>query len=97
MTRRECSWCRFVRDLYTRDMAAELTDYIASLPEDVKVSEAEHAQRLAVCSKCGGNVNGLCRYCGCYVAARAAKKGLGCPHPEGEMWTKSHNEHLSKD
>ena len=89
MIHRECTWCRFVRELYARDMAAELIDYITSLPEEVRASEEEHGRRLAICSMCNGNVDGLCRYCGCYVAARAVKKGLACPHPEGEKWSKA--------
>ena len=88
MIRRECAWCRFVRELYGRDMAAELTSYIASLPEEIRASEEEHGRRLAICGTCSGNADGLCRYCGCYVAARTAKKGLACPHPEGEKWSK---------
>lgn len=86
MIYRECTWCRFVREMYTRDMAAELTDYIAALPAEIKVDEKEHGRRLAICSACSGNRDGLCRYCGCYVAARTVKKDLACPHPEGARW-----------
>ena len=84
---RECTWCRIIRELYSRDMAAELTDYIASLPREIKVSEEEHERRLAICRGCGGNMDGLCRYCGCYIAARTVKKGLSCPHPAGGKWS----------
>ena len=86
MVSRECTWCRFLRSFYGRDLAKELENYIASLPEDIKVSEEEHARRMALCASCEGNRNGLCRYCGCFVAARTAKKDLGCPYPADPRW-----------
>lgn len=88
MILRECTWCRFLKHLGSSDLIAELTEYIESLPDEIKVDEREHAKRLAICSECNGNNDGLCRYCGCYVAARTVKKSLSCPHPEGERWSK---------
>ena len=97
MIRRECTWCRFVTELYTRDMAAELSEYIASLPEEIKVSEEEHGKRLSVCRTCEANTDGMCRYCGCFIAARTAKKKLACPHPEGEKWSGIFDEDRYED
>lgn len=86
MAVRECTWCRFVRIFHPENFAEELIGYINALPEDLRTSEEEHARRLAACAECPGNREGLCRYCGCYVAARAAKKNLSCPDPAGARW-----------
>lgn len=86
MVSRQCTWCRFAQEFYARDMAEELTSYLESLPPEIKVDRQEHQRRLAICSKCDGNAGGLCRYCGCYIAARTVKKALACPHPGGERW-----------
>ena len=83
---RECTWCAFARSLYARDLAKELTDYVAHLPEEIKCSEQEHVRRLEICRQCPKCVNGLCGYCGCFVLARAAKKALDCPEPAGSKW-----------
>ena len=83
---RECTWCAFARSLYARDLAKELTDYVAHLPEEIKCSEQEHLRRLEICRQCPKCVNGLCGYCGCFVLARAAKKALDCPEPCGSKW-----------
>lgn len=84
--KRICKSCEYLKSLYSRDMEAELRGYIAALPEEIKVSENIYAQRLEECSKCDGCVDGLCRWCGCFVAARAVKKKLYCPNPSGRRW-----------
>jgi hypothetical protein len=88
MVQRECTWCRYSKFINTIDMAKQLESYIESLPEEIKVSKKEHEERLAICSRCSANVNGLCRYCGCYIIARTVKKSLSCPYPGGAKWLK---------
>ena len=59
--------------------------YLDALPEDLKADEKTVRQRLAVCEKCDFLWDGICRKCGCYVQARAAKKDRRCPH-ESRFW-----------
>ena len=87
MANRECTWCRFLREIGAMDMVRELEEYIESLPPESRTSEAEHERRLSLCASCEGNRDGLCRYCGCYVAARTAKKRMACPHPGEKRWS----------
>lgn len=86
MANRECRWCRFLRELGSQDLMKKLEEYIDSFPSEIRTSESEHERRLSLCASCEGNRNGLCRYCGCYVAARTAKKHMDCPHPEKKRW-----------
>lgn len=55
-----------------------ISNYIASMDEDMKASDSLYAQRLGWCRKCEFLRNGICRLCGCFVAARAAKKQNRC-------------------
>ncbi len=62
-----------------RDMARTVAEYVASLDESVRTSDADYQARLALCQECPELMNGTCRLCGCYVETRAAKKGQKCP------------------
>lgn len=81
-----CRKC-FIEALGNADLTREISDYIASLPEEIKTGERDYRSRLAVCENCDSLADGICRYCGCFVEVRAVKRGLGCPHPEGDKWT----------
>ncbi|HOP12207.1 MAG TPA: DUF6171 family protein [Oscillospiraceae bacterium] len=59
--------------------------YLASLPEELKADEKTVQARLAICARCDCLWDGICRKCGCYVQARAAKKDQRCPH-EKQYW-----------
>ena len=61
------------------DMARLVADYLSTLPEEQKVPEDVYRARLVLCEACDALHNGTCVLCGCYVEARAAKRGLGCP------------------
>lgn len=61
------------------DMARLVAEYIATLPEESRVPEDVYRARLALCEGCEALNNGTCARCGCYVEARAAKRGLSCP------------------
>ena len=61
------------------DMARTIAEYVASLDESVRASDADYRARLDICRECDQLLNGTCRLCGCYVETRAAKKGMGCP------------------
>lgn len=61
------------------DMARLVAEYIATLPEENRVSEEVYRQRLTLCQGCTALNSGTCIRCGCYVEARAAKRSLSCP------------------
>ena len=61
------------------DMARLVAEYIATLPEESRVSDESYRARLALCENCEALHSGTCALCGCYVEARAAKRSLSCP------------------
>ena len=62
-----------------KELAELIADYVASLPEEFRAAPEEISRRLNVCRDCAELFDGTCRLCGCYVEARAAKAGMGCP------------------
>lgn len=56
-----------------------LESYLKSLDDSVKTNQKEFEKRIALCDTCEHNLNGICRLCGCFVKARAAKKHMACP------------------
>jgi len=64
--------------------AKSVYEYISSLPDDIKTGAALLNERLELCRACDALVNGMCKYCGCFVELRAAKKSQYCPHPVGK-------------
>jgi len=62
-----------------------VAEYIHSLPAERKVHAKEYAKRLAVCKDCDHLVNGMCSLCGCFVEARAVKRGMNCAKSK-ELW-----------
>lgn len=61
------------------DMARLVAEYIASLPAESRVPQEVYQARLTQCQGCEALHSGTCARCGCYVEARAAKRGLSCP------------------
>lgn len=73
--------CRcLLMDSGQQDMAKLVAEYIATLPEESRVPQTTYQQRLSQCQQCDALHSGTCAICGCYVEARAAKRGLACPH-----------------
>ena len=60
-------------------MARNVAEYVASLDESVRASDADYRTRLDICRECDQLLSGTCRLCGCYVETRAAKRVQGCP------------------
>jgi hypothetical protein len=56
-----------------------IEDYINSMNDAIKTEKQEYIRRLTLCSNCDQLINGVCRLCGCFVKARAAKKQMSCP------------------
>ena len=63
-----------------------IMNYIESLDKEIKVSQDLYNKRLAICEKCNRLKNGMCGFCGCFVAVRAVKQIMGCPHPTEKKW-----------
>ena len=73
----ECKRC-LLGELSDTQYYRTVSDYIAVLPDDIKTAPDEYRRRLSICRLCDNLVNGMCRLCGCFVEARAAKVNSGC-------------------
>lgn len=60
-------------------LAANIAEYLAVIPEEIKTSALIYKERLMICAACSELRGGMCGECGCYVELRAAKKTLSCP------------------
>ncbi|MDR1541318.1 MAG: DUF6171 family protein [Clostridiales bacterium] len=79
----ECIRCLLHEMTY--DAANIVAAYVEALPEEMKAEPALVQKRLAACKRCECLIGGICRLCGCFVEARAAKKSLKCPMSEN-IW-----------
>ena len=78
LTGRECGRC-LLADMPESEYVAYIRDYVASLDSAVRAPVGEYERRLALCRACANLLNGVCRLCGCFVEARAAKAAAVCP------------------
>ncbi len=79
--------CRIPVNLQKNQMYEAIAAYVKNIPEELRIEDSGYEKRLAVCSKCDALVGGLtCRYCGCFVLARARKKDQNCPMPGQDLW-----------
>lgn len=76
------------------EMRAQIDAYLASLPEDMLVSEETYPARLVKCHHCYKQVSDMCVLCGCYVRTRAAKKAQECPEPNNPKWLRDRENSL---
>ena len=72
-----CKRCNLDESL--KGIEFEIDSYIASMDQSIKADANEYEKRLALCSDCVQLMNGVCRMCGCFVKARAAKNHMACP------------------
>ena len=83
--------CKIPANLQEDMMAESIAAYVASLPKEDIVDDAEYERRLNICSGCTELAGGLtCRHCGCFVLARARKKQMYCPMPKEDKWKNNH-------
>lgn len=75
---RECKRC-LLKDMSTDEYYRTIQEYVDSLSPDVRAPREEYDHRLALCKECDCLINGMCRLCGCFVEARAAKASAHCP------------------
>lgn len=76
--KRVCRKC-LLRDMPEKEYYRNMYTYLATLPEDDKVSDKEYERRLEECKKCEHLLGGMCRICGCFVEMRAAMAVRHCP------------------
>ncbi|NLO39695.1 MAG: hypothetical protein GX115_09520 [Ruminiclostridium sp.] len=74
----QCRNCLF-ENLNKEQFTQNIQDYVQSLSPDEKAGERLYKERLEVCFQCEQCLEGLCRVCGCFVLARAAKNRAYCP------------------
>ena len=68
------------------ELKESIRRYIQNIPQEERVKDTVYEKRLQICENCSNMVNGMCRYCGCFVVIRAVKKKLLCPNPESNKW-----------
>lgn len=85
MTRKICS-CNIPADLQRDKMYEAIAAYVESLSPSECVSDEEYERRLRICDGCDGRTGPTCRYCGCFVLARAKKREQECPMPGEKKW-----------
>lgn len=79
--------CKIPANLQENMMTESIAAYVASLPNEDVVDDAEYERRLNICSICADLAGGLtCSHCGCFVLARARKRQMYCPMPERDKW-----------
>ncbi|MBQ8623842.1 MAG: hypothetical protein IJ424_05630 [Oscillospiraceae bacterium] len=73
-----CKKC-LLADIDIDGLYKQVSDLIAVMPDDVKVSSEVYNHRLETCKQCDRLENGICAECGCFVELRAASKRNYCP------------------
>ncbi|MDR0396068.1 MAG: DUF6171 family protein [Oscillospiraceae bacterium] len=76
---RVCRRCLLVDDPSQADMHRTVSDYVALMPSVQRAGESVYKSRLESCAACAHIISGVCRLCGCYAEARAAKRRMACP------------------
>ena len=75
---RECRRC-LLKDMDSEEYYKTVREYVEHLDPALRVPPEEYQRRLSLCRECDGLINGMCRLCGCFVEARAAKADTDCP------------------
>ena len=79
--------CQIPKNLQESQMYEAIAAYVRNIPEELCTEDAEYERRLAACSGCRALVGGMtCKFCGCFVLARARKKEQRCPMPGRDCW-----------
>jgi len=83
MTAEICRRCLLFE--HNAELALTVNEYINALPNKVRSDDKVYTTRLQVCKNCDYLINGMCRLCGCFVEARAAKKDSHCAK-DANIW-----------
>jgi|BioPla2DNA2_1021312.scaffolds.fasta_scaffold01399_6 hypothetical protein len=73
-----CRTCMFSK-IEKEQLQKNIEEYIDCLSPEERTGERLYKERLELCLECSNFFNGLCRICGCFVSARAAKIRSYCP------------------
>lgn len=80
------TFCRcLLKEAGEEELAKSVSEYIASLSDEIKANDDLYKARLLICSRCDSLRNGMCGKCGCYVEMRAAVRDNRCPS-EKKLW-----------
>lgn len=83
----KCKRCSMEELLSFEEIKAKIPDFLATVDEDLRVSDEEYEARLNCCFECEGLVFGVtCKYCGCFVQMRAFNRLRHCPSPINKNW-----------
>lgn len=83
--------CKIPPKLQKSQMYEAIAAYVANIPEEQRTPDDIYEKRLEICSGCEALVGGLtCKYCGCFVLARARKEKQECPMPGQNRWKAAH-------
>ena len=82
----QCRNCVAFED-QSKELHELIEKYVMNLEENQRVEQEQYEARLQACKSCEALQNGMCRYCGCFVLLRAAKKALSCPNPKVSRWS----------
>lgn len=81
--------CNIPANLQKNQMYEAIASYVKNIPQEQRTSDEVYEKRLSVCSECEALVGGMtCKYCGCFVLARARKENQNCPKPGENRWEK---------
>lgn len=81
--------CNIPLNLQQDEMYEAIAAYVKNIPAELQTEDIEYERRLTLCSECEALVGGLtCRYCGCFVLARARKAKQCCPQPGSDKWNR---------
>lgn len=80
--------CNIPPEIERDKMFDAIARYIEGIPVSECVNDKEYERRLAICAGCPGRMGPTCRYCGCFVLARAKKSSQDCPMPGENRWGK---------
>ncbi|MBE5947539.1 MAG: hypothetical protein E7261_00775 [Lachnospiraceae bacterium] len=78
--------CNIPPKIQQDKMFDAIARYIEGIPAGECVEDKEYERRLAICEDCDGRMGPTCRYCGCFVLARAKRKDQECPMPGKNKW-----------
>lgn len=79
--------CKIPQKLQKDQMYEAIAAYVRNIPAEQRTADDIYEKRLETCSQCEALVGGLtCKYCGCFVLARARKKSQQCPMPGRNCW-----------
>ena len=76
---RVCKGC-LIREIDYQKQYQIMALYIEQLDEEIKTNAQVYEVRLRTCRACEALVNGMCKYCGCFVEMRAAITQNSCPN-----------------